>query len=241
MTNATLSRCASRLGLAVAMIAALPLAAATAAPNAEGLSFEHRDWELHCDNTGTCRAAGWSAMDADRPASLLIERAAGPAAPLAMRIALAEPDRDQAPMTPCGPWCMTVRGQPLATVRPDADCATAPLPAAVTATVLDAVRGSTPIRIDDGRGAASLSVAGASAVLLKMDEVQGRIGTPGALVRRWIARTGWLPRAAGAAPTRRQTRTGRCRRPGPVSRAWSPMPPATRPTASSRDASKAAA
>ena len=36
----------------------------------------------------------------------------------------------------------------------------------------------------DGAAPAASSSTGASAVLLKMDEYQGRIGTPGALVRK---------------------------------------------------------
>jgi hypothetical protein len=123
-------------------------------------------------------------MDADRPASLLIERAAGPATPVRMHVALAEPDRNEAPAAPCEPWRIALRDVTLAIATPNADCAVAPVPAAATATLLDALRASAALRVDDGRGAAMLSVAGASAVLLKMDEVQGRLGAPGALIRR---------------------------------------------------------
>lgn len=44
----------------------------------QGLHFSHKDWEIACDNTGTCRAAGYqSDQDIDQPVSVLLERAAG--------------------------------------------------------------------------------------------------------------------------------------------------------------------
>ena len=49
----------SRLLLALTLFASLstPLWAD------EGVSFSHKDWELACDNTLTCRAAGYSAEE----------------------------------------------------------------------------------------------------------------------------------------------------------------------------------
>ena len=57
-------------------------AAATAADTGavvEGLSFEHGDWEVACDNTRTCRAAGYQSDDSDEslPVSVLLTRAGG--------------------------------------------------------------------------------------------------------------------------------------------------------------------
>ncbi|WP_410488919.1 DUF1176 domain-containing protein [Aeromonas hydrophila] len=37
------------------------LLASALGSSTEGLSFQHKDWELACDNTRTCRAAGYSA------------------------------------------------------------------------------------------------------------------------------------------------------------------------------------
>ncbi len=37
----------------------------------QGLHFLHKDWEISCDNTGTCRAAGYqSDQDIDQPVSV---------------------------------------------------------------------------------------------------------------------------------------------------------------------------
>ena len=52
-----------------------------------GLHFMHKDWELACDNTGTCRAAGYQADEhLDRPVSVLLLRAAGANTSIAARL-----------------------------------------------------------------------------------------------------------------------------------------------------------
>ncbi|MFX9065572.1 DUF1176 domain-containing protein, partial [Acinetobacter baumannii] len=43
-----------------------------------GLSFDHKDWQLACDNTRTCRAAGYSVDGDEMPVSILLTRKAGP-------------------------------------------------------------------------------------------------------------------------------------------------------------------
>lgn len=56
----------------LASISSLSLAAI------QGLHFSHKDWEMACDNTGTCRASGYqSDQEIDRPVSVLLTRAAG--------------------------------------------------------------------------------------------------------------------------------------------------------------------
>ena len=53
-----------------------PLAAgAVDAP--AGLFFQHHDWVVACDNTRTCRAAGYASGD-DSTLSVLLTRAGGP-------------------------------------------------------------------------------------------------------------------------------------------------------------------
>lgn len=41
-----------------------------------GFSFAYKDWEVACDNTGTCRAAGYGATMGE--VSVLLTRSAGP-------------------------------------------------------------------------------------------------------------------------------------------------------------------
>jgi hypothetical protein len=59
---------------------------------AEGIYFQHGDWEIVCDNTLACRIAGYCTGEdfANGCASVLITRAAGPDAPLAGEVKLAD-------------------------------------------------------------------------------------------------------------------------------------------------------
>ena len=71
------------LFLAVAMPAACPVHAADAA-------FDHEDWQLVCDNTRTCRAAGYQSDAADMPVSVLLTRKAGAGTAVAGRVMLGD-------------------------------------------------------------------------------------------------------------------------------------------------------
>ena len=75
-----------RLTLCLASAFTLPVYAAAPEP----LVFAHYDWELACDNTGTCRAAGYHDEEAETAAALsvLLTRAAGPQAPVTGQLML---------------------------------------------------------------------------------------------------------------------------------------------------------
>jgi len=53
--------------------------------------FQHKDWEIVCDNARTCRAAGYTAEAAEPGASVLLTRRAGPNVPLAAELQPGEP------------------------------------------------------------------------------------------------------------------------------------------------------
>jgi hypothetical protein len=78
---------------------------------------------------------------------------------------------------------MRINGRQLGTVTIDKD-AKGELSAAQTTALLAAVLKDRPVSWRAASSSWMLSTAGANAVLLKMDEFQGRIGTPGALVRK---------------------------------------------------------
>lgn len=144
----------------------------------EQLRFEHKDWELACDNTRTCRAAGYQADDAEPGVSILLTRAAGPAQQTHVKLQLADigarlPDRVQ----------MRIGERQLGMVRIDDD-AKGELTEEQAAALLAALLKNTAISWTSGSTIWTLSTAGANAVLLKMDEFQGRLDTPGALVRK---------------------------------------------------------
>ncbi|MFD2453581.1 DUF1176 domain-containing protein [Ideonella paludis] len=64
-------------------VAALALLASATGAQAQ-LAWAHGDWQLVCDNTRTCRAAGYTTESATLRSTVLIERTAGPGTPLSL-------------------------------------------------------------------------------------------------------------------------------------------------------------
>jgi hypothetical protein len=159
------------------VLAASTTAGATDLPST---SFSHKDWELACDNTRTCRAAGFHPEDDGPNATILLTRAAGPNQPITVQLQLADDEQHPAPRQ----LTMTVDGHDTGTVSIDAKSNIGNLSPAQVQALL-------PALLKDGRIAWqakgttwTISTAGANAVLLKMDEFQGRLATPGALMRK---------------------------------------------------------
>ena len=68
--------------LVLALALGLAGTASAAVPPVAGFHFSHKDWEVACDNTGTCRAAGYHEERSEsRLAGAPGARAAGRAAP----------------------------------------------------------------------------------------------------------------------------------------------------------------
>ena len=156
--------------------------AATASPPTDlpSISFSHKDWELACNNTRACQAAGYQAEGGEGNATILLTRLAGPNQPVTVQLQIAYDDKHLTPAE----LAMTINGHANGTVRINPDSDIGNLSAAQVQALL-------PALLKDGRVAWSakdrtwtISTAGANAVLLKMDEFQGRLGTPGALVRK---------------------------------------------------------
>jgi hypothetical protein len=140
--------------------------------------FQHADWELACDNTRTCRAAGYHGDDSENGISILLTRPAGPNAPVRVQLQLA----DTASATPSAVQ-MHIGRRALGTIRLN-DNARGELSAAQTAALLPALLTNATLTWDAEGPSWTVSTKGANAVLLKMDEFQGRLGTPGALARK---------------------------------------------------------
>ena len=161
-----------------------------------GFHFAHHDWEIACDNTRTCRAAGYHhrGEDDDTPeVSVVLERAAGPGQPVKATLRLGI--RDENEWVPKTGVTMHVDGRALGQVKIGSEYLTGELsPAQIQALVL-AVAGTRSVQWRDGTRAWALSGAGAAAVLLKMDEFQGRLGTPGALLRKGARAENSVPAA----------------------------------------------
>jgi hypothetical protein len=166
--------------LTCTLLAASVTAGAYPRSDLPSTTLSHKDWELACDNTRTCRAAGYHEEDDGPNATILLTRAAGPNQPVKVELQLADDERHPAP----DQLAMSVDGRALGIVRAD--------PKSSILTLTDAqVRTLLPALLKDGRIAWTskgttwtVSTAGANAVLLKMDEFQGRLDTPGAVVRK---------------------------------------------------------
>ena len=166
----------------IRLLLALPLLNALMVPAVaeEGVSFAHKEWELACDNTLTCRAAGYSAEEG-AGGSVLLTRAGGPDTATHGRVVLADTgDDDSKQVDTLTLWIDDRSLGELA--KADNDEWT--LTDAQTRSIITAIKGSGSVEFRGGAEPFDLSANGAFAVLLKMDEAQGRIGTPGALVRK---------------------------------------------------------
>lgn len=159
-----------------ALLALLFSASLHAAPLV-GIQFQHNDWEIACDNTGTCRAAGYGVNEGE--VSVLLTRHAGPHAEIIAQAVFADEIDDPDSLTPTSLFIDgTSRGElesgrtgylQLTSTQRDA--------------LLQALRQSGRIEFGSNTRRLALSSAGSDAVLLKMDDFQQRIDTPSALIR----------------------------------------------------------
>ncbi|MFL6698309.1 MAG: DUF1176 domain-containing protein [Vitreoscilla sp.] len=159
----------------------LLLLAALAGPlAASAQSVEVKDWQAVCDNTRSCRAAGYSAQGSDMPVSVLLARASGPGMPVVGELQLGTMDahavRPQSVV-------LAIAGRPAGTIRVDRDNH-AVLAPPVVAALLKAVVGGAEVSFSAGKSTWRLSASGAAEALQQIDDVQGRAGRPSALVRK---------------------------------------------------------
>jgi Protein of unknown function (DUF1176) len=140
----------------------------------QGLNFEHKDWELACDNTLTCRAAGYSAEDSlSSAASILLSRIAGAGTPITISFkALNDSNNNEVQ----GKFNLQVGAAKLGAFTFGAD-----LSEVQAKTLLPRLLSGQQIELIQGAKRWRISLAGINAVTLKMDEVQKRLGTPNAL------------------------------------------------------------
>jgi hypothetical protein len=159
---------------------------AQAADRRAGLYFSHNDWELACDNTGTCRAAGYQSDEDESTVSVLLTRKAGPRRPVTAEMMIGDYDDEDAlsRLPSVFKVSMRIDGQDLGQLSVRKDTLTAELSSTQTDALLAALPRTSTIEWRAGELRWRLSGKGAAAVLLKMDDFQGRLGTPGALVKK---------------------------------------------------------
>ncbi|MEN2428312.1 DUF1176 domain-containing protein [Chromobacterium vaccinii] len=147
--------------------------------------YQFKDWAVACDNVRRCQANGAQAEDGDNPVSLLLTREAGPGGKLNAQLDVADPDDGKV-----GKLTLQVGKLKWANIGPEQVFSPAQ-----TAQLLAAMLDADEVALADGKHQWTLSLSGLKAALLKMDDLQGRIGTPGALVKK-----GCKPESAVPAP-----------------------------------------
>ena len=136
--------------------------------------FTIKDWEVACDNTRACEAVGYQADDGDSaPVALWLGRPAGPNGAVAAKLTAINQDE-----TAVGSLTLRVGPLTLAGLTSEAE-----LKPAQIARLLPALLDAAHADVTDGKTKWRLSLAGMKAALLKMEDLQGRVGTVTALVK----------------------------------------------------------
>jgi len=163
-----------------ALLGLTALGAAQAAAQAQVHQF--KDWAMACDNRRHCEAIAYQSDESgSAPVTMWLSRDAGPHARVHIQFDTDESEDTQSLTLHLGPR------QQLKGISRRKD-----LSPADTAKLLAYVLEGEEIVLTEGGSGSSkssgkrwqLSLAGSKAALLKMDDLQGRLGTPGALVRR---------------------------------------------------------
>ena len=164
----------------VLLLTLLPVAAM--ATSIKGIG-NYQDWDLVCDNTGTCRMAGYQ-EEGDDPVSILFTRAAGENAAVEGKLTIlpfGEADRDVQVGQDIEIW---LNGKSLGKVKHISDDAPDKLTEEQTKALLSGLKKESEIRLTYGKTTLKVSDKGAAAAMLKMDEFQQRLNTPSALIRQ---------------------------------------------------------
>ena len=165
----------------VPLLALLPLTAM--ATPIQGFFKNYQDWDLICDNLGTCRMAGYQ-EEGDDPVSILFTRAAGENAAVEGKFTISpfgEADRDVQVGQDIEIW---LNGKSLGAVKHISDENPDKLTEAQTKALLSGLKKESEIRLTYGKTTLKVSDKGAAAAMLKMDEFQQRLNTPSALIRK---------------------------------------------------------
>ena len=166
----------------VLLLTLLPVAAM--ATSIKGIGENYQDWDLVCDNTGTCRMAGYQEGDgSEHPVSILFTRAAGENAVVEGKLTILPlgDDRDIQVGQDIEIW---LNSTSLGKVKHISDDVPDKLTEEQTKALLSGLKKESEIRLTYGKTTLKVSDKGAAAAMLKMDEFQQRLNTPSALIRQ---------------------------------------------------------
>lgn len=153
------------------------------------VEFVHQDWQVVCDNTRTCRLAGYQAENnSDFPASILLIRRAGNHAPVIGKVKLGGAKEGSAKaLMQLGNrhrLSLWINGKDLGETKPfSSTSGDADLTKAQVNALIEALTKSSKIELVVRNSRWELSDKGATAVMLKADAAQGRVGTSSAFIR----------------------------------------------------------
>ncbi|MET0266870.1 MAG: DUF1176 domain-containing protein [Duganella sp.] len=138
--------------------------------------FVFRDWEVACDNTRRCQAVGYQADSGNKaPAALRLTREAGVSQVSGRLMVETEDDASPGKLT----LLLDVDGFKPLSVSAEGD-----LPSDQLARLLPHMLNANIMVLRNQHTSWDISLDGIKAALLKMDDVQGRVGTNTALARR---------------------------------------------------------
>jgi len=161
----------------------------------EGWGFVKDDWQVVCDNTLTCRAVGYADDDQwDKPISILLTAIPKEALPTGLVQLL--PEVSEKSQNNVSLW---LNGKNYGRLQLNSDGDLYSLTAKQTNSLINSARLNTKIEIKAGSDSWTVSDKGMGAVLLKLDDVQGRVGTPIALVSKNSTRK-QMPKSAKPKP-----------------------------------------
>lgn len=175
------------------------LAAAILTVSAHASESTYGDWTLACNNTGRCEAIGFQVENGGQPVALRISRDAGPGTPVRGMFQLEIGD---------GAFPLDVALQ-VGTVTLGSVRLEEFVPEMQFNKMLAPMLSAEEMLLRADTRTWTLSLRGLKAVLLKMDEMQGRVGTPGALLPRGT-------KAERSVPPERPARTLHAEKPVPV-------------------------
>ncbi len=156
--------------------------------HAAAVEFTNQDWQVACDNTRTCRLAGYQAENNSQlPVSVLLVRRAGANATVDGQVKFGGAKESAAKaLMQLGNRhriSLVIDGKDLGETKPfSAAAGNAELTSSQVTALLDALTKSSKIELVLRNSRWQLSDKGASAVMLKADEAQGRLGTSSAFI-----------------------------------------------------------
>lgn len=191
-----------KLFFALTLGLAAPATLLAQTPSGLGVAHSFGGWVVACDNTRVCEAQGYPADNAGLPAVLTVRREPGPGAAARWSLAFGEIDGANGGQAakPTRPVTLRAGALRLTLPAPSPDNEAIALTPAQSQALRPALLRAGELRIASSGHEWVITLAGATAALLKMDDLQGRVGTRGALVRPGTRPEASVP-AAPAVPT----------------------------------------